>query len=823
MAKRKQQKRGKSLPGRGFSWPRRQKVDLEALFEQVDRLVERGRAEEAVALLEPYLAADPNTAELHYYLAYARAQAGDLWGSLASYERALDLSHNLSYWLPLATLYLELGQHAHALRAFRQVLKHRLVVPDLNAVHATIASLEEHMAETAQELGVTDEKMEQGLRYLEAGRRALNSGNFEQAIAVNRNAIKQLGNWPPPHNNLSLALFFDGQPEEAIEVTRRVLSAYPDNLQALSNIIRYLAWSGREAEAREYWPSLQVITPIDPDGRLKKAEAAAILGQDEAVYELLSPLAAGEIGSDQPPGSLEQTQLFLAVAEANTGRVEAAKRRMKRFKDRSPWIKDLLAALQRGQSGPGYADRFPYFHSSEIIPRAKMEEFIELVGRQGKLPEKKFRSQIETFARRYPQLALMAEKLIWEEGQPKAGIAILTILGTPAAYAALRRFGTSQAGDDDLRMQALLKLVESKEVGPDERLRVWNRGQWQEVQLRQYEISDEPEVAYSPQVVKLLNRGLRAFQQQKESEAERLFKQALELEPRAKEAYNNLGTIYSRRGELEQAKAMLHKAVEIDPTYVFPRGNLALFLLGDDDVEGAEAMLAPLADETRFQPQEMAFFSYVQARLLLYRDEYDAARRSLEIALEIIPDYEPAKELLERLELMTKMRANWESFRERQHERDRAKRARQQRQLTTAEPTLTEALPLYSKEVLVAMGRLVIRWGGWSAYKKAALIELLSEELTDPNNLARIVAALTDQEREALRQVMAGGGAMAWAEFERRYGNDLEESPYWQYHTPKTVMGRLRLHGLLVEATIADQPLIVVPAELRQPLTEVLG
>jgi hypothetical protein len=219
----------------------------------------------------------------------------------------------------------------------------------------------------------------------------------------------------------------------------------------------------------------------------------------------------------------------------------------------------------------------------------------------------------------------------------------------------------------------------------------------------------------------------------------------------------------------------------------------------------------------------MAFFSYVQARLLLYRDEYDAARRSLEIALEIIPDYEPAKELLERLELMTKMRANWESFRERQHERDRAKRARQQRQLTTAEPTLTEALPLYSKEVLVAMGRLVIRWGGWSAYKKAALIELLSEELTDPNNLTRIVAALTDQEREALRQVMAGGGAMAWAEFERRYGNDLEESPYWQYHTPKTVMGRLRLHGLLVEATIADQPLIVVPAELRQPLTEVLG
>lgn len=822
MAKRKQEKRGKSLLGRGFSWPRRQKVDMEALFEQIDRLVERGRAEEAVALLEPYLTADPNKAELHYYLGYARAQSGDLWGGLTSYERALDLGHNLSYWLPLATLYLELGQNAHALRAFREVLKRRLEVPDLDFVRVTIASLEEHVAETARQLGITDEKMEQGLRYMEAGRRALNSGNFEQAIAVNRNAIKQLGNWPPPHNNLSLALFFEGQPEEAIAVTRQVLSVYPDNLQALSNIIRYLAWTGHEAEAREFWPRLQVVTPVDAGDRLKKAEAAAILGQDEAVYELLQPIVEEGQRPGQSSALPEQTLLFLAIAEANTGRIEAAKRRMKRFKDRSPWIKDFLAALQRGQSGPGYGSRFPYYHSSEIIPRAKMEEFVELIGRQGKLPEKKFRSQVEAFASRYPQLVLMAEKLIWEEGQPEPGIAILTMLGTPAAYAALRRFGVSQAGDDDLRMQALLKLVESKQVGPDDTLRVWNRGKWQEVQLRQYEISDEPEVAYSPQVADLLNRGLQAFQRQKESEAERLFKQALELEPRAKEAYNNLGTIYSRRGELEQAKVMLHKALEIDPTYVFPRGNLALFLLSDDDVAGAEAMLAPLANETRFQPQEMAFYSYVQARLLARKEDYDAARRSLEMALQIMPDYKPAKEMLARLELMSEMRTNWDSFMERQHERDQAKRSRQQAKLTTAEPGLAEALPLYSKDVLVTMGRIVIRSGSWATYKKAELIELLIEELTDPDNLKRIVAKLSDREQEALRQVMAGGGVMVWAEFEQRYDNDLKESPYWQYHTPESVMGRLRLHSLLVEAVVAGQLLIVAPAELRQMLANIL-
>ena len=45
------------------------------------------------------------------------------------------------------------------------------------------------------------------------------------------------------------------------------------------------------------------------------------------------------------------------------------------------------------------------------------------------------------------------------------------------------------------------------------------------------------------------------------------------LEPRAKEAYNNLATIYAQRGEVEQAKAMLRAALEIDPLYVFPRCN----------------------------------------------------------------------------------------------------------------------------------------------------------------------------------------------------------------------------------------------------------
>lgn len=132
-------------------------------------------------------------------------------------------------------------------------------------------------------------------------------------------------------------------------------------------------------------------------------------------------------------------------------------------------------------------------------------------------------------------------------------------------------------------------------------------------------------------------------------------------------------------------------------------------------------------------------------------------------------------------------------------------------------------MSLYSQEVLAATGRVVIQWGGWSALKKAELAERIVDELKDRVNLKRLVTKLRDPEREALRQVLAGGGYMDWQEFETRFDADLEESPYWQYHAPESVMGRLRLHGLLAEATVNDQLFVVIPVELRPVLAELLA
>ncbi len=774
-------------------------------------------------MLEPLLQADVREPDLHYYLGCAYAEIGRIWKALPEYERALELSRDPLYFEPLTYLYLRAELPVHALRILRRMFQHTNVLEDSGRLRELLDVLEQDLVRSAQAMGLPKQRAEDGQYELENGQITVGRDDFQAAIAANRWAIKLLGDWPPPHNNLSNALFYAGQPEEAIAEARRVLSHEPDNVQALSNAIRFLAWTGREDEARPLWVRLKGVEPQSTDTRLKIVEAAAVMEEDERVYQLLLPLDSSEAWEDVLPAMALRMRFFLSIAEANTGRQKAAMRRLKALQGEVSLAGEYMAALKAKQPGLGWTDRYPYFRSTELLPASQLEAFVGLLSRQDELPEGRFRDQAARFARRFPQLVRCAEKIIWEDRLPEGGINMLSVLATPEAYAALRRFALSQAGDDDDRMSALAALAEAGVVKPEETLHVWLGGEWRDIQMRQYEVSDEREVAYAEEVMDLLDQSIGLLKQGKHEQAERLLRRALELEPRAKEAYNNLAAIYSQRNEHESAREMLRAALEIDPLYVFPRCNLAGYLLDDGDVEGALEMLSPLADAAHFLPQEMAFYSFTQARILMRQEDYDEARKALEIALEVQPDYEPAKNLLDRLHLVAMFDKGMKSFVKRQRERDAAKRARLQTKLSTSEPSLVEALPLYPKDVLASMGREVIPWGGWSGLRKAELVQELGRAFAASSNLARLVGGLVAEERAALKEVLDKGGAMPWEAFDKKYGNDLDESPYWQWHVPDTLMGRLRLRGLLVEATVNGKLLVAIPSDLRQGLREVLS
>jgi Flp pilus assembly protein TadD len=700
-------------------------------------------------------------------------------------------------------------------------------------VRQSIAELERALQAEAETIGLPPDRYIKGLRHHEQGQRYLHEEDYRACIAANRQACKFLGAWPPPHNNLSLALFFDGRPEQAIATARRVLDRHPDNVQALSNAIRFLAWTGQRAEAGTLWAHLRRITPEDDDTRLKAAGAAAVMEDDQRVYELLEPLAAANavpsrIRPDLPLIDV-RARFFLAVAGVNLGK-RGARRRLRSVLSEMPWLLEGWAeALKAGKPGPGWAERFPYHYTADILSPAHLLDLIGLMESEDRLPPARFQRNVARFVERFPQVVLTAEKLIWEEMEPGPGIHILEAVGTPAAHAALRRFGLSQAGDDENRMDALYALARAGQITPDETLRVWIDGEWLDMQIRPLEISDEPGVEYSDEVVDLLEDALEASQEGDLSRAEEGFQRVLELEPRSRDAHNNLGTIYAQRGEHERAREMFRESIEIDPLYVFPRCNLANYLLSEDDLDGAIEMLKPLTQLTRFHPQEMALYSTTQARIAIELDELDRARDLLESALDVYPDYEPAEHLQARLQMrrlfgeVTSSDGFFASVQERQAKRDRAWRARLQARLSTADPSLPEALPLLTREALQGTARKVVPVGGWSGLRKAELIERLIDELTSPHNLERVVGTLADVQHDALQQVLARGGHMPWQDFDAAYDNDLDESRFWQWHEPKSSMGQLRLRGLLVEATVDGELLVAVPLELRQMLEEALS
>jgi Flp pilus assembly protein TadD len=826
----KRQKKGHRKPHqvRPAARPEQQPRDLHIKLREAMNLIEGDQPQKAVDLLKPLTVQYPRVAPLHHTLAAAYVALGNLWAGLDGFERALELSHDPIYWEPLSRLYLQLEMNAHALHAFRQLLQSssrktagaRSVRP--KAAGEVLDFLEQEVGRMAAALRISAFQAERGLRHLEDGNVALHRGDYAACAYANRQAIRLLGDWPPTHNNLSLALFFGGAPEEAIATARHVLSHDPANIQALSNLCRFTAWTGRGEEAQTLWAQLAPLNPADPGDRLKIAEAAAILDQDRIVYDLLRPVVDGEIEDGLALPFRPHAQFLLAIAEANL-RKPGAVLRLAEVQD---WVHGatlLLEAMKAGRPGPGLSDRFPYFAVNEILPGPRMEELLDIIARRDKLTERQFRSLMDGFLARFPQTLLVAEKLLWEEDEPAGGVLLLDALGRPAAHSALRRFGLSQAGSDSIRIEALQRLAKAGQIKPDDVLRVWIEGQWRDIQFRAFEISEEGRPQRDPLTTDLLRLGERALQAGDDRQAEQLFRRALDRDPHAAEALNNLGTIYARRGDDSQAKQVWRAALELDPDYVFPRCNLVAYMIDDEDLEAAEAMLAPLANRTHFRPREMAFYSYLQARLLAKREDYDAARNALEAAIRVAPDFEPAQRMLERIKLFGDTRQSFESYFERMRKRDQAKRRRLQTRLTTREPRLAEALPLYSGEVLAGIGKLVSPHKRWYGLRKADLLAELVETFQLPETIDGIVNGLNEGERTALRFVLAEGGQMPWSDFDAQFGNDLKESAYWKWHEPKTTMGRLRQRGLLVETTVDGELLATIPLELRQPLAARLG
>lgn len=120
----------------------------------------------------------------------------------------------------------------------------------------------------------------------------------------------------------------------------------------------------------------------------------------------------------------------------------------------------------------------------------------------------------------------------------------------------------------------------------------------------------------------------------KSEEAEQIWRQCLEREPRYVHAYVGLASVAAKRGRHAEAIEHAQKAVEADPYSFRARDILAEALVNESRPQEA---VDALADFLKLDPRAHGFFLLGRAYTLL--DDWENARKAYEDALRVYPDY----------------------------------------------------------------------------------------------------------------------------------------------------------------------------------------
>lgn len=181
--------------------PSSRRAALNAGKARASQLLDRGQTEAALAILEPLAADYQNDSDLQMMLGMCHASLGDPDAAVSHYERAYALDKIPVALFPMGLAYLQLAMYGSALHAFDESKRRGLPPP--GEMQTVLEQLRQDVGAMAGEMGLSMEKAIAGLREMERGTRWLERGDYARAIEANRAAIRLLGKWPVPHNNLA--------------------------------------------------------------------------------------------------------------------------------------------------------------------------------------------------------------------------------------------------------------------------------------------------------------------------------------------------------------------------------------------------------------------------------------------------------------------------------------------------------------------------------------------------------------------------------------------------------------------------------------------
>lgn len=611
---------------------------LDLQLTEAEMLLEEGHYAEADQLLESLDRAHPTHPDVLGTRMAAAAAVGDFRLHLTLSERLARLRpYDREIRLILAGSYLSNGWPALALRTFREFLAKWPDDSEAEKVRATVAGIEAELPERLASAGLTDAAAFDHACLHEEVLTHLNAGRFADARRVAGQLLKLRPDFLPAWNNLTEVEIQEGNHAAAADACRRVLALDPDNAHARGNLVRVLFLAGRHAEAAAEAEPLKRLKPTRADGWVKLAEALSVLGGDEGV--LAAADGAWAFDSDLPADCAGMLEHLAAVASYRLGREADARRRWKRAAKADPGLesaRENLADLDR-PVGERHA-AWP-FRLNHWVTRALIERFAARVGAAGKKAGAVEKAGRE-FLDEHPDLAALIPVLL-DRGDPTGRtFAVQTALmaKTPALLAVLRDFALGQRGPDALRQQAGEAAREAGLI-PAGPVRMWLAGGWHEVLLLGFEITEETTGEWSERASELVGRAIELMRRGNGAEAERLLKEALEVEPDSPSILNNLAAAARIQKRDAEADLMIRDIHRRFPDYFFGIIGVAMRAIDAGRIEEAGELLKPLLQRKKFHVSEFAALVGAEVELQLARGEKEGARSWLKMLEESAPDH----------------------------------------------------------------------------------------------------------------------------------------------------------------------------------------
>lgn len=726
-------------------------------------------------------------------------------------------------YLPLAMYYMNQEWPAHALQAAKRATSDRSLTEEARA------SLDDLLKEAtafiqilATEFGLSFETTQRACNFHEQAEMAMDENKLSEVEHFSKEAIKIIPNWIFPLNNRAQALYFLGKTAEAIAVSESVLAREAENTFALRSLVIYHLGLNQPEKAREYATRLGALSKKFPEDSLEIEQiitALALVEDTPGLWKIAKRYL------DAPSEALfGRSWQCLAVAAIRSGKWKDALTLIENADEEElpPAGKELLNELEEvaDQRQPRLAWMPPAYPGADHFFHPKLMAEWEALFRNAKgdtlSPTQK--RKMVAFFEKYPFMVAAFKRLLWEENSCEMAAQVLGIMENPDADAEILRFALSDTGDRDSRLNAITILIQSGRYSGPKIVNIWDedREEWREIELNTQRIGDI-EANIQPKTLALVEKARKTKNPQ---EAIVLLRKAVEIEPTSPIAVFNLGVMLTQNGKIEEGAALIQRSVEVDPNYTYGHASIALTEAGKGHEREALDHLDVVTHAEVIAPETAVIANLAWTALFIQKHDLESARQRFDMAAQINPEHR----LLENYEKMLKEAEELEDkfgflF---EFQRKSIQRTHQKLLKTPlmAEMGLRACLNAYTKDMLVGAAHFLRTT---SSGKKNELADWLVERLLDKEFLQETLNEdLDEKERETLKWLLEADGIRPWKEFMRKYGDDMDESPYWNHNEPESIPGRLKISGLLFVGTLDGQQVAFIPADVRPLLRELL-